>query len=114
MTPQDIQDYITSHGYNYKWLADKSGVKKSTVASWFSRSFPAHRLAEIERIIQDDQQRRSCQHHSLAKGIVAFWLTTEQFSDAEKQSNQHGLTVDEYARRLLLERLGYDDVRIRY
>lgn len=52
MTVDDIKKWLKAIGQDRKWLAAQLHATKGTVDQWFSRGFPADKIAMIEMLAQ--------------------------------------------------------------
>lgn len=96
MTKDELIQWMHEKGYSNEWIADKCGVKLSTVNSWRSnRPIPAKAVV-ILQALKDAENKESEPSKSLPFQLY-FQPDHSQFSRWSKAALKAGMTLEDWA-----------------
>lgn len=66
----EVKQWLKSHGFDYKWMADQCGVSEITVRNWMSqKAIPPLKQQLIERVMVQMPTRQSASSPSSIPGV---------------------------------------------
>ena len=93
----EVKQWLKSHGFDYKWMADQCGVSEITVRNWMSqKAIPPLKQQLIERVMVQMPTRQSASSPSSIPGVqvdaslsLTVKLSPELYAQLEAKATRH-------------------------
>ena len=97
----EVKQWLKSHGFDYKWMADQCGVSEITVRNWMSQNaIPPLKQQLIERVMVQMPTRQSASSPSSIPGVqvdaslsLTVKLSPELYAQLEAKATRQGISL---------------------